>query len=122
LVIKKFCPVQFVSELTYFRDIFREKAEFLETGLYLLHYNARLKYQPQTSLALSRATILSILQNRMLWNHNSTEYTCHKHQKFLSDRLREQATQVTTDSFLPTQLTAQITNRSLCRYLSRVSK
>ena len=42
LVIKKCSPVHIVSELTYFRDRFGEKAEFLETGLYLLHYNARL--------------------------------------------------------------------------------
>jgi hypothetical protein len=54
-------PVQFISELTYFRNRFGEKAEFLETGLYLLHYKALLKYQPQNYVALSRATIFSIL-------------------------------------------------------------
>ena len=61
LVIKNSGPVQFISELTYFRDRFGEKAEFLENGFYLLHYNARLKYQPQNFVALSRATIFSIL-------------------------------------------------------------
>jgi len=39
LVIKNSGPVQLISELTYFRDRFGEKAEFLETELYLLHYN-----------------------------------------------------------------------------------
>jgi hypothetical protein len=61
LVIKNSGPVHFVLELTYFRDRFGEKAEFLETGLYLLHYNARLKYQPQNFVAQSTATIFSIL-------------------------------------------------------------
>ena len=42
LVIKNFDPVQLISELTYFRDRFGEKGEFLETGLYLLRYNAPL--------------------------------------------------------------------------------
>ena len=42
LVIKNFDPVQLISELTYFRDRFGEKEEFLENGLYLLRYNASL--------------------------------------------------------------------------------
>jgi hypothetical protein len=61
LVIQNSSPVQFISELTYFRDRFGEKAEFLETGVYLLRYNALLKYQAQNFVALSRATIFSIL-------------------------------------------------------------
>jgi hypothetical protein len=61
-VLNNFDPVQFISELTYFRDRFGAKAEeFLENGLYLLHYSARLKYRPQNFVALSRATIFRIL-------------------------------------------------------------